>query len=123
METQALNTEKFAPQIVNTSVANILKENQTITDLRAPDRWQAIDELLDRLVETGAMKSEHHEGVGDALRKRERSMSTGIGFGIGIPHATTDFISEAVAAIGRSKQGIAFDALDGQPVAPRQLVR
>ena len=43
-------------------------------------------------------------------------MSTGIGFGIGIPHASTDLISEVVGAFGRSKKGVNFDALDNQPV-------
>lgn len=43
-------------------------------------------------------------------------MSTGIGFGIGIPHASTDSVSEVVYAIGRSKNGINFDALDTKPV-------
>jgi mannitol/fructose-specific phosphotransferase system IIA component (Ntr-type) len=43
-------------------------------------------------------------------------MSTGIGFGIGIPHASTDLIYEVVGALGRSKAGVNFDALDNQPV-------
>jgi mannitol/fructose-specific phosphotransferase system IIA component (Ntr-type) len=43
-------------------------------------------------------------------------MSAGIGFGIGIPHASTDLISEVVGALGRSKTGVNFDALDNQPV-------
>jgi mannitol/fructose-specific phosphotransferase system IIA component (Ntr-type) len=43
-------------------------------------------------------------------------MSTGIGFGIGIPHASTDLIYEVVGALGRSKGGVNFDALDNQPV-------
>ena len=43
-------------------------------------------------------------------------MSTGIGFGIGIPHASTDLIYEVVGALGRSKNGVNFDALDNQPV-------
>jgi mannitol/fructose-specific phosphotransferase system IIA component (Ntr-type) len=43
-------------------------------------------------------------------------MSTGIGFGIGIPHASTDLIQEVVGAFGRSKKGVNFDALDNQPV-------
>jgi mannitol/fructose-specific phosphotransferase system IIA component (Ntr-type) len=44
-------------------------------------------------------------------------MSTGIGFGIGIPHASTDLITEVVGALGRSKKGCNFDALDNQPVS------
>jgi mannitol/fructose-specific phosphotransferase system IIA component (Ntr-type) len=43
-------------------------------------------------------------------------MSTGIGFGIGIPHASTDLINEVTGVLGRSKQGVNFDALDNQPV-------
>ena len=43
-------------------------------------------------------------------------MSTGIGFGIGIPHAATDVIEDVVGALGRSKAGIDFEALDNQPV-------
>ena len=43
-------------------------------------------------------------------------MSTGIGFGIGIPHASTDLIYDVVGAFGRSKKGVNFDALDNQPV-------
>ena len=43
-------------------------------------------------------------------------MSTGIGYGIGIPHASTDLIGEVVGAFGRSQQRINFDALDGKPV-------
>ena len=44
-------------------------------------------------------------------------MSTGIGVGIGIPHASTDLITDVVAAFGRSKTGIDFEALDNQPVS------
>jgi mannitol/fructose-specific phosphotransferase system IIA component (Ntr-type) len=43
-------------------------------------------------------------------------MSTGIGFGIAIPHASSDRIEEVVAAFGRSSAGIEFDALDNAPV-------
>ncbi len=43
-------------------------------------------------------------------------MSTGIGYGIGIPHASTDLIENVVGALGRSKNGIDFEALDNQPV-------
>ena len=43
-------------------------------------------------------------------------MSTGIGFGIGITHASTDLIYEVVGAFGRSRKGVNFDSLDNQPV-------
>jgi arginyl-tRNA synthetase len=87
-----------------------------IVNLEAGDRWQAIDELINKLVATGSIKPEHRDHIAAAVKKRESSMSTGIGFGIGIPHASTDLVSEVVFALGRSKEGIDFNALDNQPV-------
>jgi mannitol/fructose-specific phosphotransferase system IIA component (Ntr-type) len=97
-------------------LGDILTKEQIIPDLRATNRWEAIDELINNLVATGKIVPEHHDAIAAVVKKRESSMSTGIGFGIGIPHASTDLISEVVGALGRSKQGVSFDALDNQPV-------
>lgn len=97
-------------------LVDILTKDQILPELKAADRWQAIDELIANLVATGKIKPEHKDAVTAVVKKRETSMSTGIGFGIGIPHASTDLITEVVGALGRSKKGIQFDALDNQPV-------
>ena len=98
------------------NLADILSPEQIIPELRATNRWEAIDELIENLVATGKIKPEHREPITAVVRKRETSMSTGIGFGIGIPHASTDLIYEVVGALGRSAKGVNFDALDNQPV-------
>jgi arginyl-tRNA synthetase len=87
-----------------------------IIDLKAGDRWQAIDELINHLVATRKIKPEFRDSITDAVKKRESSMSTGIGFGIGIPHASTDLVQDVVSVVGRSKKGIDFNALDRLPV-------
>lgn len=97
-------------------LADILSKEQIVTELRASTRWEAIDELVGNLVATGKIKPEHRDAIIAVVRKRENSMSTGIGFGIGIPHASTDLIQEVVGALGRSKTGVNFEALDNQPV-------
>src|ERR1700756_5794199 len=97
-------------------LGDILSKEQIITDLQAADRWQAIDELINNLVATGKIRPENRDAISAVVKKRESSMSTGIGFGIGIPHASTDLIYEVVGAFGRSKKGVNFDALDNQPV-------
>jgi fructose-specific phosphotransferase system IIA component len=97
-------------------LGDILSREQIITDLRAANRWEAIDELIENLVMTGRIKPEHQEAIAAVVKKRESSMSTGIGFGIGIPHASTDLIYEVVGALGRSTKGVNFDSLDNQPV-------
>ena len=97
-------------------LGDILGADNILPELKAADRWQAIDELIGNLVATGKIKPENREAVTAVVRKRETSMSTGIGFGIGIPHASTELIGEVVGALGRSKTGVNFDALDSQPV-------
>jgi mannitol/fructose-specific phosphotransferase system IIA component (Ntr-type) len=50
------------------------------------------------------------------LKEREEIMSTGIGFGIAIPHAKIPCIKKISFAVGISKDGIDFDSMDGEPV-------
>ena len=97
-------------------LGDILSREQIIPDLRASNRWEAIDELIANLVATGKIPAQNQEAIAAVVKKRESSMSTGIGYGIGIPHASTDLITEVVGALGRSKSGVSFDALDNQPV-------
>ena len=109
---------RVAPhRLMNTKLGNLLSEAQILPDLRAADRWEAIEELVSKLVQTGKVKSEDRNAIVGAIRRREFSMSTGIGFGIGIPHASTELVHEPVAAFGRSSRKINFDSLDGQPVS------
>ena len=94
----------------------IVKTEHIVSELKATNRWEAIDELVDNLVANGAIAKSDRDAVIDVVRTRENSMSTGIGYGIGIPHASTDLIENVVGALGRSKNGIDFEALDNQPV-------
>ncbi len=98
------------------NLGDIFGPEQIIAEMKAANRWEAIDELLTNLINTGKIKPEHRESIAAVVKKRETSMSTGIGFGIGIPHASTDLIAEVMGAFGRSKVGVNFDALDNQPV-------
>src|SRR5678815_1492928 len=98
------------------TLGDILQKEQIITELKASNRWEVIDELITNLVQTGKIKPDNRDQIAAVVKKRETSMSTGIGFGIGIPHASTDLIYEVVGAFGRSKKGVNFDALDNQPV-------
>lgn len=98
------------------TLADIVQREHIIDNLQASSRWEAIDELIGQLVQCGRIKPEHREAIASVVKKREISMSTGIGFGIGIPHASTELVTEVMGAFGRSKKGVNFDALDNQPV-------
>ena len=98
------------------SLASLLSADQIIPEMKATERWPAIVELIELLVSLGRIKAEDQESILAPLKQREETMSTGIGFGIAIPHASSDRIEEVVAAFGRSSGGIEFDALDNAPV-------
>ena len=98
------------------SLASLLSAEQIIPEMKASERWPAIVELIDLLVQQSRIKPEDRDSILASLKQREETMSTGIGFGIAIPHASSDRIGEVVAAFGRSSTGIEFDALDNAPV-------
>jgi mannitol/fructose-specific phosphotransferase system IIA component (Ntr-type) len=97
------------------TLASLLSEELIIPEMAATDRWQALSEIVDRLVEEGHLHEANRAEALDALRHREETMSTGIGFGIAIPHASCDAVSQVTACFGRSKVGIDFESLDGKP--------
>ena len=84
--------------------------------MTATERWPAIVELIDLLVSLGKIQTPDRDSILASLKQREETMSTGIGFGIAIPHCSSDRLNEVVAAFGRSPGGIEFDALDNAPV-------
>ena len=97
-------------------LSSLLTVDQILPEMQATERWGAIAELVDLLVKVGKVKPEDHDTVLGALKQREDTMSTGIGFGIAIPHASSDKVGEVVAAFGRSSGGIEFESLDNAPV-------
>ena len=98
------------------SLASLLSAEQIIPEMKATERWPAIVELIDLLVSLGRINPADRDSILASLKQREETMSTGIGFGIAIPHASSDRVNDVVAAFGRSSQGIEFDALDNAPV-------
>ncbi len=98
------------------SLGNLLSAEQIIPEMKATERWPAIVELIDLLVGLAKIKPNDRDSVLASLKQREETMSTGIGFGIAIPHCSSDRSDDVVAAFGRSTTGIEFDALDNAPV-------
>lgn len=85
-------------------------------DLKATERYAAIQELVHLLVTAGAIAPDCEQAIYSAVRQREETLSTGIGYGTAMPHGTTDHISHPIFAFGRSRQGVEFASLDGAPV-------
>jgi PTS system nitrogen regulatory IIA component len=95
------------------TLGNLLTTHRIVPDLVSGDRWGVLEELVDVLVKEGKVDVSNRGAVLAALRMREETMSTGIGFGVAIPHASSEHVGEVVAVFGRSGEGIDFGALDG----------
>ncbi len=82
--------------------------------LREGSKEDIIRQLVDSLPLAG--DAERRRTVLEAVLEREKVMSTGIGRGVALPHAKCDAVSGLMAAVGITKHGVPFDAIDGKPV-------
>lgn len=82
--------------------------------LEAEDKDEAFEELVDQFCH--AANSNAREEILEAVKERERKMSTGIKKGIAIPHGKTSAVDFIYGVLGISKTGVDYDALDGEPV-------
>ena len=80
----------------------------------AKNKDQAFKELVEHFCHTE--KSHAQDEILETLWEREFKMSTGIINGVAIPHGRTNAIEAVRGILGISRKGIAYDALDGQPV-------
>jgi fructose-specific phosphotransferase system IIA component len=97
-------------------LSEITTPSLIILDLQSTERWSVIEEMVNWLVRQKCIDEAHREAVIQKIKKREKDLSTGIGFGVAIPHADTDAIQKVTAILGRSTKGVSFDSLDAQPV-------
>lgn len=95
-------------------IMEFLDKKAVTVNLKATDKEGTVKELVDLLVKAGDIKNK--DELVKALLSRESLGSTGIGQGIGIPHAKTSAVKDVVAAFGLSQKGVNFDSLDGEPV-------
>jgi fructose-specific phosphotransferase system IIA component len=97
-------------------LSEILTDDLIIIDFKPKDKWDAIKQLLELLEKAGKTPKEHHDVILSTIIEREKSVSTGIGEGVAIPHGTVDFLDEIVCSFGMIKDGLDFEALDGKEV-------
>jgi mannitol/fructose-specific phosphotransferase system IIA component (Ntr-type) len=94
---------------------DLIRGRLVIPSLRAAQKRDAIEEIVDFLVSESAIRPEVRPFVAKAVHGREDFMSTGMEHGIALPHGVTDRVEEELAAIGISKKGIPFESYDQRP--------
>nr|WP_251034534.1 PTS fructose transporter subunit IIABC [Pseudomonas sp. ISL-88] len=82
-------------------------------NIESKEKENVIDEMVTVLDKAGRLND--REAYKAAILNRESQSSTGIGEGIAIPHAKTASVINPAIAFGRSKEGVDYDSLDGQP--------
>lgn len=95
-------------------LSDVLTKERIIINLNGRDKYDVLGKLVNI-----ARTSDKVINEADLLKKvieREKIKSTGIGGGIGIPHAQTTGVTDTIACLGTSGQGIEFNSLDDKPV-------
>ncbi len=96
------------------NLADLLDEDHVIFDLPSKDKKELFQSMAQRLAELGAV-ADIGQTV-DLLLKREEVMSTGVGNGVGVPHAFPPDLDHSILAIGFLPGGMDYQAVDQQPV-------
>ncbi|MBZ4683822.1 MAG: nitrogen system component [Fusobacteriaceae bacterium] len=100
-------------------IKKILKE-ENVVFLDTQDMKSTIEILSEKAEKIGCISSK--DEFKEAILERESLVSTGIGFGIAMPHAKLDSIDEFFMIIGINENGIDWDAIDRKPVSAVFLI-
>ncbi|MFD1486285.1 fructose-specific PTS transporter subunit EIIC [Lacticaseibacillus baoqingensis] len=95
-------------------IRELLLKDVMIMDLKATTKEAAIDEMTAKYHEAGIITD--LALYRQDILKRESESTTGIGDGIAMPHAKDAAVSRATVLFAKSRAGIDFNSLDGQPV-------
>lgn len=96
-------------------LSQIFREDSVVR-LNETDKDAAVRECVEHLVNIGKLRRSRAEKTAKTVLGRENIGSTGIGQGVGIPHAELDFLKSYLGVIGISEKGIDYKAIDGKKV-------
>ncbi|OJF97022.1 fructose-specific PTS transporter subunit EIIC [Alkalibacterium sp. 20] len=95
-------------------INDVLKKELMIMDLKARTKESAIDEMIKRLVDEGAVND--FDTFKEGIMEREAQTSTGLGDGIAMPHSKNKAVAKPAVLFAKSSSGVNYNALDGEPV-------
>ena len=90
-----------------------MEEDNIIPDLKAKDKKGVLEELAEAIA--SHEPSLDKNSLVKVLLERERLGSTGIGDGVAIPHGKFPAVTQPIISFGRSRKGLDFDSMDGEP--------
>ena len=84
--------------------------------ITAEDKEGVIREMVQALLDAGAISADEQESIIKAILKREELGSTGIGRGVAVPHTKHPSVDRLVGTVAVSTDGVDFNSLDGEKV-------
>lgn len=106
--------QEYLPETFRgTALAGYLSKNLLEPKLKGKNKYEIIDELLNILDQNGLIKN--MDDARNTVLTREESMSTGMQFGIAIPHGRTDAVDQLICAVGIKPESVDFKSIDGKP--------
>lgn len=94
------------------SLMDIVDKNCITAELKSLDKQNVIAELVDILKKQNKILDKE-QTIKDIM-ERESKGSTGLEKGIAVPHAKTAAVNKLTLAVGISKDGVDFNAIDGE---------
>jgi fructose-specific phosphotransferase system IIA component len=95
-------------------LSKLLTADRIRVPLKAAEKTEVITELIDVLAATGGLAD--RDAALQAVLKREAERTTGIGYGLAIPHGKSDGCRKLVMAAGKPATPVDFQSLDQRPV-------
>jgi len=102
------------PAMTAAQLAALLRPEAIALSLQARQKIPALREIAALLAANAAIPN--LETFVQEILAREREGNTALGHAIAMPHARTDQCRAIVIAVGRSANGIDYQATDGRPV-------
>jgi mannitol/fructose-specific phosphotransferase system IIA component (Ntr-type) len=97
----------------NEGLGKYVSQDLLILELKGNTKEEVLEELLQLVKSKGLIRN--FDEASKAVWEREKSMSTGMQYGVAIPHGRTDAVDRIICAIGLKPDGIDFESIDGQP--------
>ncbi len=94
-------------------IMEILARDAVILDLGVRTKREVLAEMAAALAKVEPQIEA--DRLLEVLLEREALQSTGIGEGVAIPHGKLAGLDRLVATFARSREGIDFESIDGQP--------
>lgn len=94
----------------------LFKPSHCSLKLTGTSKDDVLAELVQHLVKTGALEESLSDDALRALSDREQLASTGVGMNVAIPHVKLEGLDSVVLALCVHKDGVDWNALDGDPV-------